>query len=145
MRRMKVLLVYPHHPDTFWSFQHVMRFVGKRSAFPPLGLLTVAAMLPREWELRLVDNNVQALTDADIAWADYAMLSGMIVHRASAHEIARRCAAMGCPVIAGGPLFTTGHLEFPEIPHFVLGEAEDVMGEVVADMVAGAVKPVYRA
>ena len=141
---MKVLLVYPSHPDTFWSFHHVLRLVGKRAAFPPLGLLTVAAMLPSEWELRLVDTNFQALRDADLAWADWVMMSAMIVHRQSAHAIAQRCARAGRPVIAGGPLFTTGHEGFPEIPHFVLGEAEDVMGDLVADMRAGAVKPRYR-
>ena len=142
---MNVLLVYPRHPDTFWSFQHVLRFVGKRSAFPPLGLLTVAAMLPREWHVRLVDTNVASLRDADLGWADWVMLSGMIVHRESAREIAQRAAALGKPVIAGGPLFTTGHAGFPEIPHFVLGEAENVIAEVVGDMEAGAVKPTYRA
>ncbi len=142
---MKVLLVYPRHPDTFWSFQHVLRFVGKRSAFPPLGLLTVAAMLPRHWDLRLVDTNVRALEDDDLAWADWVMLSAMIVHRDSAREIARRAAALRKPVIAGGPLFTTGHVDFPEIPHFVLGEAEEVIGTLVADMVAGKVQPTYRA
>ena len=142
---MKVLLVYPRHPDTFWSFRHVMRFVGKRSAFPPLGLLTVAAMLPADWELRLVDENVAPLLDEHIAWADWVMLSGMIVHRESAHEIARRCAGLGRPVIAGGPLFTTGHHEFPEIAHFVHGEAEGLIDELVEDMRRGRVKALYRA
>jgi radical SAM superfamily enzyme YgiQ (UPF0313 family) len=142
---MRILLVYPRHPDTFWSFRHVMRFIGKRSAFPPLGLLTVAAMLPGDWELRLVDENVHALTDADVAWADYVMLSGMIVHREAARALARRCADAGRTVIAGGPLFTTGHRDFPEIPHFVLGEAEEQIGELVRDMEAGRVKAVYRA
>jgi radical SAM superfamily enzyme YgiQ (UPF0313 family) len=142
---MKVLLVYPRDPESFWSFRHVLRFVGKRSAFPPLGLLTVAAMLPRDWELRLLDSNVADLTDGDIAWADWVMLSGMIVHREPARAIARRCAAFGRPVIAGGPLFTTGHADFPEIPHFVLGEAEGVVDELVADLRAGAVKRAYRA
>jgi len=142
---MKVLLVYPRDPDTFWSFRHVLDFVAKRAAFPPLGLLTVAAMLPADWELKLVDTNVAPLMDRDIAWADWVMLSGMIVHKASAREIAARCAVMGRPVIGGGPLFTTGHAEFPEIPYFVLGEAEGVMHELVADMRSGQVKPSYRA
>lgn len=142
---MRILLVYPRNPDTFWSFKHVLPFVAKRAAFPPLGLLTVAAMLPEDWELKLADTNVAPLEDGDIAWADWILLSGMIVHKESAHEIARRCAALGRPVIAGGPLFTTGHWEFPEIPHFVLGEAEDLIGELVADMRAGTVKEVYRA
>jgi len=142
---MKILLVYPSCPDTFWSFKHVLRFVAKRAAFPPLGLLTVAAMLPSDWELKLVDTNVEALDDRDIAWADWVLLSGMIVHKDSARSIARRCAALGRPVIAGGPLFTTGHWEFPEIAHFVLGEVENVIDELVADMRAGEVKRSYRA
>src|SRR3974390_635644 len=107
--RMNVLLAYPRHPDTFWSFRHVLRFVGKRSAFPPLGLLTVAAMLPKQWSVRLVDANVSSLCDDDRVWADWVMPSGMIVHCDSAHEIASRARALGKPVIAGGPLFTTGH------------------------------------
>jgi radical SAM superfamily enzyme YgiQ (UPF0313 family) len=142
---MKVLLVYPQSPDTFWSFKHVLRFVAKRAAFPPLGLLTVAAMLPADWELKLVDTNIAPLADADIGWADWVFLSGMIVHKDSAREIARRCAAIGRPVIAGGPLFTTGHWGFPEIRHFVLGEAENVIDELVADMRRGEVKAAYRA
>ena len=121
---MNILLVYPRNPDSFWSFKHVLKFVSRKSAFPPLGLLTVAAMLPRAWNLRLVDLNVRPLADGDIRWADYVFLSGMIVHKVSAHEIAARCAALGKSVVAGGPLFTTGHAEFPEIRHFVLGEAE---------------------
>jgi radical SAM superfamily enzyme YgiQ (UPF0313 family) len=138
---VNVLLVYPRHPDTFWSFKHVLSFVSRKSAFPPLGLLTVAAMLPPEWQVKLVDTNVTALDDADVRAADYVFLSGMIVHKASAHEIAARCAALGTPVVAGGPLFTTGHREFPEIPHFVIGEAEDVIGDLVADMSRGGVRP----
>ncbi|MBV8030980.1 MAG: B12-binding domain-containing radical SAM protein [Betaproteobacteria bacterium] len=142
---MKILLVYPQNPESFWSFRHVLRLVGKRSAFPPLGLLTVAALLPREWQLRLIDTNVERLRDEDIAWADWVMLSGMIVHREAAREIARRCAALGRPVIAGGPLFTACHEEFPEIQHFVLGEAENVVDELVADLRRGEVKARYRA
>ncbi len=141
---MKVLLVYPRDPESFWSFRHVLRLLAKRSAFPPLGLLTVAALLPADWQLRLIDSNVQALSDEDLLWADWVLLSGMIVHRQSAHEIARRCAELGRPVIAGGPLFTTGHEEFAEIPHFVLGEAEEVIAELVADMRSSRVKPSYR-
>lgn len=139
------MLVYPRNPDSFWSFKHVLRFLAKRAAFPPLGLLTIGAMLPADWQLRLVDTNVQPLDDRDVVWADWVMLSGMIVHKEPTREIARRCRELGRPVIAGGPLFTTGHEEFPEIPHFVLGEAESLMAELVADMRAGAVKPSYRA
>ncbi|HVV74213.1 MAG TPA: DUF4070 domain-containing protein [Verrucomicrobiae bacterium] len=141
---MKVLLVYPQNPDTFWSFKHVLRFVSKRSTFPPLGLLTIAAMLPSDWELKLVDLNVERLKDSDLHWADYVMISAMIVHRDSVLEIVSRCKALRKPIIAGGPLFTTGHEEFPQVDHFVLGEAEELISQLVADMKAGTVKQVYR-
>jgi radical SAM superfamily enzyme YgiQ (UPF0313 family) len=131
---MNVLLINPQSPETFWSFKYVMDFLGKKAAFPPLGLLTVAAMLPAEWNLRLVDMNVRDLRSRDIEWADYVMLSAMIVHKVAVKEIISRCRKANKPIIAGGPLFTTGSSEFPEIDHFVLGEAEYLMPEVVADM-----------
>ena len=140
---MKILLVSPKTPDTFWSFKHVVRFVSRKAAMAPLGLLTVAAMLPPEWELRLVDLNVKRLKDDDLCWADYVMVGAMLVQKDSVREILARCAAMGKIVIAGGPLFTTGHEAFPEIQHFVLGEVEDVMPQVVADLQNGRLQPVY--
>ncbi len=142
---MRILLVSPGTPDTFWSFKHVLRLVSKKAAFPPLGLLTVAGMLPDDWELRLMDLNFERLADRDIAWADYVLVSAMIVHQASVREIARRCGALGKPIVAGGPLFTTGHESFPEIPHFVLGEAEEVMPQLIADLRARSPQHVYRA
>lgn len=142
---MNILLVSPCTPDTFWSFTHALRFVSKRAALPPLGLLTVAAALPDSWNMKLVDMNVTRLRDADIAWADYVLVGAMIVHVESVREIAERCRALARPIIGGGPLFTTGHADFPEIPHFVLGEAEDLFEELAADMEAGGVKPLYEA
>ena len=140
---MRILLVYPQNPDTFWSFKHVLRFVSKRSTFPPLGLLTIAAMLPSDWQLKLVDLNVERLKDSDLRWADYVMISAMIIHKQSVHEMVARCTTFKKRVIAGGPLFTTGHDAFPAIQHFVLGEAEDVMAQLVADMRAGTLQPQY--
>src|SRR3974390_83781 len=142
---MRVLLIYPQNPDTFWSFKHVLRFVSKRSTFPPLGLLTIAAMLPPDWQLKLVDLNVERLRESDLRWADYVMISAMIVHKASVYEIVDRCIALNKPIIGGGPLFTTGHDDFPKIQHFVLGEAEDVMPQLASDMLAGTVRHDYRA
>jgi radical SAM superfamily enzyme YgiQ (UPF0313 family) len=110
----------------------------------PLGLLTVAAMLPPEWELKLVDMNAERLKDKDLLWADFVLLGAMIVQKDSVREIVARCAALKKTVIAGGPLFTTGHEEFPEIQHFVLGEAEEVMPQVVDDMQSGRLQPVYH-
>ena len=87
---MNILLIYPEFPDTFWSFKHALKFIHKKSAAPPLGLLTVAAMLPADWDKRLVDLNIQKLTDKDLAWADYALISGMAVQSRSAREVAER-------------------------------------------------------
>jgi radical SAM superfamily enzyme YgiQ (UPF0313 family) len=141
---MNVLLLSPKTPDTFWSFAHALPFVAKRACLPPLGLLTVAGMLPEAWDLRLVDLDVEPLSDAEIDAADVVFLSGMIVHRESAHDIARRCRERGRTVIAGGPLFTTGHEEFVEIDHFVLGEAEGVVDRLVRDLQAGTLRHIYR-
>jgi radical SAM superfamily enzyme YgiQ (UPF0313 family) len=141
---MKILMVYPRTPDTFWSFKHVLPFISKRAAFPPLGLLTVAAMLPRDWDIRLTDTNVERLKEEDVQWADYVMLSGMIVHKESAQEIIDLCQSLDRPVIAGGPLFTTGYQAFPKVKTFVLGEAEDIIAQVVADMLNGSLKPRYE-
>lgn len=141
---MNILLVSPATPDTFWSYKHVMSFVSKKAAYPPLGLLTVAAMLPRDWHLRLVDLNISRLTDEAIDWADYVLLSAMIVHEPSVREVAARCVARHRIVVGGGPLFTTGHARFPEIPHFVLGEAEGLMATLIADLQSGNLQPVYQ-
>jgi radical SAM superfamily enzyme YgiQ (UPF0313 family) len=142
---MKVLLISPRTPDTFWSFKHAIRFVSRKASMAPLGLLTVAAMLPLEWELKLVDLNVEKLKDEDVRQADYVLLGAMIVQKDSVREIVARCAAFKKTVIAGGPLFTTGHEAFPEIQHFVLGEAEEIMPQVVADMQSGQLQSIYRA
>ena len=142
---MKILLVYPRTPDTFWSFKHVMRFVSKKAAFPPLGLLTVAAMLPSRWQLKLVDLNVERLQDDTLRWADYVMISAMLIQRESVEEVVARCQALGKPMIGGGPLFTTGHVGFPQIQHFVLGEAEDMLPQLVEDLERGTLRPVYQA
>ncbi|MFH1680811.1 MAG: radical SAM protein, partial [Candidatus Eisenbacteria bacterium] len=142
---MNVLLVSPNTPDTFWSYRHALPFIKKKAGHTPLGLLTVAAFLPETWNLKLVDLNVSRLSDDEIRWADYVMVSGMLIHRRSLLEVAGRCAALGRPVIAGGPLFTTSHETFPEIPHVVRGEAEDLMASLVKDMIAGRVRPLYEA
>ena len=106
---MKILLVYPQYPDTFWSFKHALKFVSKKAAFPPLGLLTVAAMLPGEWKKKLVDMNVARLTDSAIEWADYVFISAMAVQKKSVEEVIARCKYLGVKIVAGGPLFTVGY------------------------------------
>jgi radical SAM superfamily enzyme YgiQ (UPF0313 family) len=118
--------------------------VSRKAAYPPLGLLTVAAMLPAEWNLRLIDLNVQELEDGDIGWADYVMISAMLIHADSVRATVQRCRRGGKPVIAGGPLFTTGHEGFDEIDHFLLGEAEGVVAELVADLRNGSLRRIYQ-
>jgi radical SAM superfamily enzyme YgiQ (UPF0313 family) len=142
---MNVLLVSPAAPESFWSYRHALRFISKKAVLPPLGLLTVAAMLPKAWKLRLIDLNASRLTDADIEWADYVLISAMIVHADSVRRVVVRCNAKSKVVIAGGPLFTTGHERFPEIGHFVLGEAEAIMPSLVRDMSSGALRRQYQA
>ncbi len=140
---MNILLIYPEFPDTFWSFKHALEFVGKRAALPPLGLLTVAAMLPSAWKVRLVDTNVRRLTEKDLLWADSAFISAMVVQRASARRLITRCKATGLRVVAGGPLFTSEHESFEEVDHFVLNEAELTLPSFLADLEQGSLKRTY--
>ncbi|MCL4178017.1 MAG: B12-binding domain-containing radical SAM protein [Verrucomicrobia bacterium] len=140
---MNVLLLYPEFPDTFWSFKHALKFVHKRASLPPLGLLTVAAMLPGAWAKRLVDLNVRTLGGPDLAWADLVLVSGMIAQRDSARALIARCRAAGKTIVAGGPLFTLEHEHFPEVDHFVLNEAESTLPEFLRDFEQGAARRVY--
>jgi radical SAM superfamily enzyme YgiQ (UPF0313 family) len=135
---MNILLTYPEFPDTFWSFKHALKFVRKKAGAPPLGLLTVAAMLPCAWEKRLVDLNVTSLTQKDLAWADYVFVSAMIVQRDSARALIARCKEAGVKVVAGGPLFTMEHEQFPDVDHFVLNEAELTLPPFLADLRSSA-------
>jgi len=142
---MNALLIYPKFPDTFWSFTYALRFIGKKSAFPPLGLLTVAALLPADWNKRLVDVNVDSLTDNDLLWADMAFIGGMAVQRKSAKQIINRCIAMNLKVVAGGPLFTAEPDAFAEVDHLVLDEAESTLPAFLSDLQNGQPEKVYRA
>ena len=134
---MKVLLIYPKFPDTFWSFKHALQFVHKKAAMPPLGLLTVAAMLPSGWQKRLVDLNITRLTEKDLKWADIAFISAMVVQRSSSQQVIQRCKATGLKVVAGGPLFTADYDQFEEVDHFVLNEAELTLPPFLADLERG--------
>lgn len=142
---MNILLISPRFPETFWSFAHALRFIRRRASQPPLGLLTVAALLPDEWKKRLVDLNVCDLCESDLAWADYVFVGGMVVQRASAVEVIERCKAAGVPVVAGGPLFTMEHETFDGVDHFVLDEAELTLPLFLADLERGRAERVYRA
>ncbi len=140
---MKVLHVYPKYPETFWSFKYALKFISKKASLPPLGLMTISAMLPEEWEQRLVDMNVKPLTDSDIQWADYVMVSAMSIQKESAMEVISRSKALGVKIVAGGPLFTASHDEFEDVDHLVLNEAEITLPLFLDDLRNGCAKHVY--
>jgi radical SAM superfamily enzyme YgiQ (UPF0313 family) len=140
---MNILLIYPEFPDTFWSFKHALKFIRKKASSPPLGLLTIASMLPPGWKKRLVDVNVRRLAQEDLAWADYAYISAMTVQSASALEIIARCKEAGVKVVAGGPLFTIEHELFENVDHFVLNEAELTLPPFLQDLEQGCARGVY--
>jgi radical SAM superfamily enzyme YgiQ (UPF0313 family) len=140
---MKVLLVYPKYPDTFWSFKYALTFISKKALHPPLGLLTVAAMLPEEWEKRLVDLNVANLKDQDLEWADYVFIGAMTVQKESARQVISRCKERGKKIVAGGPLFTAACEDFQEVDHLVLNEAETTLPLFLHDLAEGKATHLY--
>lgn len=140
---MKILLVFPEIPDTFWSFRNALKFISKKSSEPPLGLLTLAAMLPQKWEKRLIDMNVSPLVDDHIQWADYVFLTGMNVQRQSFKEVVRRCNKLNTSVVAGGPMVSTDGSVFEGVDHYVMNEAEITLPKFIADLTAGCAKHIY--
>jgi radical SAM superfamily enzyme YgiQ (UPF0313 family) len=142
---MNILLISPKYPDTFWSFKYALKFIKKKAAYPPLGLLTVASLLPDQFIRRLVDVNVSDLTDDDLSWADLAFIGAMTVQRDSATQIISRCNANGVKVIAGGPLFSAEPDDFKAVDHLVLDEAEITLPSFLEDLKNGYPKKIYRA
>ena len=140
---MKILFVYPETPSTFWSFKDALKFVSKKAPEPPLGLITVAALLPDDWEKKLIDMNVSRLEDKHILWADYVFLGGMNIQIQSFKEVIRRCNKLNIKVVAGGPLATTQYKDFLGVDHFVLNEAEITLPLFLEDLKNGSTKPVY--
>ncbi|HUI87649.1 MAG TPA: DUF4070 domain-containing protein [Anaerolineales bacterium] len=140
---MNVLLIYPEFPDTFWSFKHALKFIRKKASLPPLGLITVAAMLPSGWKKRMVDLNVAKLNEKDLAWADMAFVSAMVVQRESTKLVIARCKAAGLKVVAGGPLFTEEYDQFKDVDHFVLNEAELTLPPFLHDLEQGQAQSIY--
>jgi radical SAM superfamily enzyme YgiQ (UPF0313 family) len=142
---VNALLLYPAFADTFWGFRHALKFVGRRAALPPLGLVTVAAMLPGTWRLRVADTNVRPLSAADLNWADLVLVSAMNAQRRSARELVGRARAAGKTIVAGGPLFDAEQEAFSEVDHFVLGEAESSLPPFLEDFTHGRARRVYSA
>ena len=140
---MKILFVYPKNPETFWSFKYALRFIFKKATNPPLGLLTVAALVPEDWEKKLVDMNVKRLKDKHLQWADFVFMSAASIQRKSVKEIISRCRKLGVKTVAGGPLFTSAPDEFPDIDHLVLNEAEITLPIFLKDLAKGCPKHIY--
>lgn len=140
---MNILLIYPEFPDTFWSFKHAIKFIRKKAALPPLGLLTVGAMLPETWSKKLIDMNVRDIKEKDLKWADAVFISAMVVQRQSTLKTIARCNKAGITVIAGGPLFTSDYKSIKGVDHFVLNEAELTLPAFLADFEQGAAKKLY--
>jgi len=142
---MNILMIYPRYPVTFWSFKHILKYVSKKAAFPPLGLLTVAAMLPKEWNLKLIDLNIQKLKQRDLKWADYVMISAMLVQKKSVDEIIQICTCLQKKIIAGGPLFTSKPEDYIHlVDHLVLNEAENTLPQFLSDLQNGTPQKIYR-
>ena len=142
---MNALLIYPEFPETYWSFKHALKFVGKRAAQPPLGLMTVAALLPHSWNKRLIDTNVERLRDRDLAWADVALISAMHIQKDALLAILGRCRAIGLRTVVGGPIASSLSAAEIDANHVVIGEAESLIATLARDLEQGTAWPVYQA
>ncbi|NQS98894.1 MAG: DUF4070 domain-containing protein [candidate division Zixibacteria bacterium] len=140
---MKILLVYPEYPDTFWGFKHALKFISRKASFPPLGLLTVAQMLPNKWEKKLVDMTLENLSDKDIEWADYVFISAMSIQKESTKRVIAKCKHLRTKIVAGGPFFTTEYEDFDDVDYLVLGEAEITLPPFLKDLEYGCPKHIY--
>jgi radical SAM superfamily enzyme YgiQ (UPF0313 family) len=140
---MNILLVYPKYPDTFWSFRHALKFVSKKASFPPLGLITVAALLPEEWNKKLIDLNTDQLIDNDILWADFVFISAMSIQSSSANEVISRCETLNRKIVGGGPLFTSSPEYYNNVDYLVLNEAEITLPLFLKDLSEGLPKHKY--
>jgi radical SAM superfamily enzyme YgiQ (UPF0313 family) len=140
---MNILLVYPTYPDTFWSFKHALKFISKKASFPPLGLLTIASLLPNDFNKKLIDLNTTALKDSDILWADFVFISAMSVQSRSADEIIKRCNKLKVRIVAGGPHFTSSPENYDHVDHLILNEAEITLPLFLSDLNSGKPKHLY--
>lgn len=146
MKPRHILLVYPEAPrETYWSFKYALSFIRKKSAMPPLGLVTIASYIPSTYELKLVDMNIEKLSDKDLKWADMVFVSAMIIQKESFKTVVARAKAAGKTVVAGGPYPSGSREEITNVDHFILGEAEDVLPQFFRDLEAGAAAEIYRA
>ena len=153
MKKYKVLLVQPKTPSTFWTLDSAIKAIGAKAVLPPLGLLTVAAMLPENFEAKLVDMNVEELCLREVERSDLVFLSGMCIHRKSFLQVVDLCHKLGKTIVAGGPIVMSAlgvtaqakfdDLESDKIDHFILAEAEVNLPEFLQDFAGGKARKIY--
>src|SRR3984957_10569726 len=142
---IKVLMVWPRFPASFWSLGEVMEIVPERSLVPPLGLITVAALCPKQWKIRLVDLAFEELSDKDLLWADLVMISAMAVQRQGVRQTLERAFKLNRRTIIGGP-YASSEPEalLPLADHVVVGEPDEIFPEIAADLERGSARRLYR-
>ncbi|MEP0915589.1 DUF4070 domain-containing protein [Leptolyngbya sp. DQ-M1] len=141
---MRVLLLYPVFPQSFWSFEKALELVGRKAMLPPLGLITVAAILPQDWEFRLVDRNVREVTEADWDWAELVILSAMIVQKGDLLAQIQEAKRRGKRVAVGGPYATALPQEVAEADYLILDEGEITLPKFIAAIQRGETQGTYR-
>lgn len=139
----KVLLIYPEFPRTFWSFKYALKFISKKSGMSPLGLITIASLLPDKWNKRLIDMNTSGLKDADILWADYVFLSAMDIQKTSARSVIDRCKRLRVKTVMGGPLVSSNASDFNDVDHLLLNEGELTIPKFLKDLEHGNPRHIY--
>jgi len=146
MKSVKALMVHPpFNAGSFWNYKETCDLAGAKYPASPLGLITVAAMLPSHWDIRLIDQNTVELSDEQIEWADLVMAGGMLPQQFGALELIERCRSLGKTIAVGGPDATTTPHLYERADFRILGEAEDVLGQFVADFEDGATSGYYQA
>lgn len=141
---MKVLLIYPLYPSTFWSFKYALKFISKKAMLPPLGLLTISSILPSEWERKLVDLNIADVSKSDLQWADLVFISAMNIQRESVEQVIHECKEYNRKIVAGGPLFTQCFEDFPMVDYLILNEAEITLPIFLKDLDNGNPRHLYQ-
>src|SRR5690606_20341986 len=143
-RHVKALLVCPRFLPSFWGMAGMLDMLPADCFQPPLGLITVAALCPATWNLRLIDRNCQRLTDADLLWADLVMVTGMRVQFEDMREVLQQARALGQRTIVGGPLASSqSELVLPLADHVVVGEPDEVFGTIASDLERGTARHLY--
>jgi len=142
---MRCLLVNPRfRTASFWNYRATCEGAGARYPAAPLGLITVAALLPQEWEMRLVDCNVQRWKPARLDWADLVFIGGMLPQQLDALELIEQARHRGKTVVVGGPDATSSPHVYAAADHLVLGEVENTLARFVQDLRRGVARKTYR-